>query len=370
MSINIFSPVRRLFDLNISSAELKKIDTMNLAKVSNSTINLLERTLVTSGNADKRQKIQNLMEKISAVKNEYTVASQQKQIKQDISVLNNLRVVNFMLQKQEGANTSKTSEVVTNSMIKTNSTELTAKERALKNLQVLGLEIDSFPKTYGDLLSAIKLSFDEDFSNKFGEKFRKLDLDRKMTPKLTEKIMHNLLMSSTCLANLAEHFDGVLNVSFSQTNEILSNVQIGKDGLCSALSFKWCADKNQGIEFFGDVKTPEGLDEVISIKTSGGQGLVNYFVDRNLKLFNSKSDLNFENNSINVIQMKSSSDTSEPGHAVASYINTDMQLYNYFDSNFGEFSFSSSDKMKDFFDLFTEIGYKDLDNKKQIVFSI
>ncbi|HID7510854.1 TPA: YopT-type cysteine protease domain-containing protein [Enterobacter hormaechei] len=369
MSIINLSAFRRAFDLNISSSELKKIDKMNLKKVSNSTIYLLERTLVTSYNVAKRQKIQCLMERISAVKNEDILSRQHHQTRNDISELTKLQVVKFRLQEQEANNHSIPFKSDSLSIVKNKPSDLSSKEKTLKILQLLGVNTNTFPNTYGDLLSVVKNSFDDDFSRKFSASFKKIDLERKMTPKLTQKVIDKLSMSPTCLNNVAKHFNGMLNVKFSQSDGVLNKVQVGKDGLCSSLSFKWCADKIQGIPFFEDIKTTEGLNEVVSLKVFKGSALKNYLIDRNLYLLDDSRNLNFEDNSVNVITMNPHLEPTLDGHAVATYINIDKQLYEYFDSNIGEFSFPSSENMKNFFDAYTSICYPDLGLKSQIIFS-
>ena len=130
---------------------------------------------------------------------------------------------------------------------------------------------------------------------------------------------------------------------------------------------KWCADKNQGVAFFEDMKCREGLEEVMNL-TLIPKILPDYINARGLTILAmTGAELNFQQGELHLIGLDPVS--TGHGHQLAAQCNENKQQFRFFDPNFGEFSFSSAENMKSFIQNFSDIYYPDLKMSQNLVFN-
>lgn len=369
MSFVNSSAARHLFNLNVSSRELNKIEK-SLAEiivgVSNHTYMRLEKTLLETGNAEKRERIQKIMEKLSDIKYGNIFATRQEQIRAEPSELSNHPLTRSRLETiEKNKHVNHTSPVVSGSAIVTPSeAPLTRKQtEMLASFCLLGVNLTSWPNNYRELFFAIRKDLPENISRILATDFSHVKEGKKLAPGVTQDILLALLNFPECRENVALHFEGRMDVNWSQGEQILSNVQVGKNGLCGGLSFKWCGDENQNIHFFKDMNTTAGLEEVMSIKIFENN-IQSYLDARELTVSGISDKLEFQSESFYIFSIKPLSEGD--GHTMAVMAHDSKQAYKFFDPNFGQFSFSSSEKMKGFIQKFTSMCYPTLTMMKNI----
>lgn len=365
MSIINSSAMRSVFNLNVSSKELNEMEKLNLVKVSNSTISRFEKTLRTSNDGEKCQRIK---EKLVDVKYGDIFAKHQEQTRQEVGDLGGMKITQSRLKEMEKKNVlaSPKTANANNTEVKSPTSGL-SKEKMLKSFQLLGVNITSWPDSYHELFSSIKSSLSESVSNVLKQKFKDIEGEGKLQPKRTQNILHTLSKSPECLTQIARHFDGKFEIQWSQGKQLLQQVQLGKAGLCAPLAMKWCADKNQGVPFFEDMKSREGLEEVMNLKLAGNNAL-DYLNSRGLtSVAITDAELNFQLGEFHLIGLDPVSKGF--GHQLAAQSNENNQQHRFFDPNFGEFSFSSSENMKSFIQNFSDIYYPDLKVPQNMVFN-
>lgn len=360
MSIINYSAARSAFNLNVSSNELNKIEKLPLVKASNSTISRFEKTLRTSNNGEKCQRIK---EKLADVKYGDIYAKHQEKIKQEVGDLGGMKITQSRLKDIEKKNVPDNPQTTS-----TNNTEVKSptgnlsKYKVLKSFNLLGVNITSWPNSYHELFSSIESSLSESVSNALKKKFTDIEGEGKLLPKRTQKILHSLSRSPECLTQIAQHFDGKFEIQWSQKEQILQQVQLGKKGLCAPLALKWCADKNQNVAFFEDMKSREGLEEVMNALKKSPE----YIKARGLTtLAMTGAELNFRLGELHLIGLDPVS--TGYGHQLAAQSNENKQQHRFFDPNIGEFSFSSAENMKSFIQNFSDIYYPDLKMSRNLV---
>lgn len=355
--------IRNLFNLNISSSELKKIDKLGVVKISNSTVSRLERTLSSSKNAEKKQKIQLILEEVSIYKNAGNDAIHHDKIRMEKSKLNSLKVVSTALhkynsQQQEKQNASVASESQASAQNKKIRPTPNAKEKALERFLALGLNLSSIPKNMEELSCIVNSCYDQTSAKKFNNILKKIGKEKKFTLKLASIAMKTMLRTPSGVKKFAQHFNGSLSHEYCQSTDTLSNIQIGKEGLCGVIAYKWAGDKIQNISFFDDIKTPDGLDEILTMKIGGEFLMDDYLRIRGFNPYTVSNELNLGANDIGIIRLTPSLD--EPGHVVATYTDGEKKSYHFFDSNYGEFTFSTLDDLSNFTQEFNTVAYPDL----------
>lgn len=225
-------------------------------------------------------------------------------------------------------------------------TEVVGKSTIIRDFQLVGVELGgTLPSNYRELFASIRASFpDNSIVNGMLEKYDvRGQLDNTLKPNATKKILSTLFSLPHNQEKIAHRFSGQLDTSWDQSN-MLKSIQIGKTGLCTSLAMKWCADKYQGIPFFNDIKTKEGLDEVVHLKIDNGGDP--YLHARGLALSAHETTLNIEKAGFHLIGLTPKKGVY--GHEVAAVIDDKTKQYKYFDPNLGEFSFPTAEKMKSF----------------------
>lgn len=365
MSIINISAVRNILNLNVSSNELNKMEKFNVVKVSNSYLSRIEKTLRTSNNFEKCQR---LKEKLVDIKYGDVFAKNQWQTQQDIGELVSMKITQSRLKEIERNNIQKRPQTsnVNNIEVKPHTGNL-FNEKMLKSFQLMGVNINAWPDSCGKLFFSIKSSLSEDVSNALKKRFKNIEGEGKLLPKRTQKILHSLSRSPECRTQIACNFDGKHEIQWSQGKQILQQIQLGKKGLCAPLAMKWCADKNQDVPFFEDMKSQEGLEEVMNLSLAG-KNVPDYFNARGLTILAiSDAEMNFELGEFHLIGLDPISNGT--GHQLAAQSNEHKRQHRFFDPNFGEFSFSSAENMKSFIQSFSEIYYPDLKVSQDLVFN-
>ncbi|MDR7345248.1 hypothetical protein J2X14_003692 [Pantoea alhagi] len=360
MKIINSAAARNLFDLNISTRELKKLQKLSNVGLSNLTLRRLHKTIATSDNEIKKNAIKQLLNKLTYSNYNPSVTGDHNQERKILEQ----QSANIALQNKKAKEEEQ--QVV---LRQPDFRPVGANQKAIavKKLNMLGVNITALPKSYGELLSAIKRDLPADVSTALEKRFKKFSDERSLNPKNTQRILRQLIKSPVCLQNFTEQFGGKHSTAWSQTETILSNVQIGQDGLCGSLSFKWCGDKFHRISFFSDTASPEGLNEVLTLKLSNPRLIEEYLLDRGLRPRLSVPDgIDVQNSIFSLMMLDPKEGT---GHAIAAQCYKQSNEYRFFDPNSGEFSFSNPENMEQFIITYVNILYPDFLNIKTFHFN-
>lgn len=361
MEIIKIPAARIFFNLNISSRELKIIQKLNNVCISNLVWRRLHKTMRTSTNENKKIQINHLLNKISYPDGNFTAKNgynKKNEIIKQQSVNFSARNKPAKARHQQGA-PRKPGGIFVNT---------NQKAIDIKKLNMLGVNITLLPKSYGELLSVVKRNLPPDVSATLEKRFKSLSDEQPLSPKLTQKILRELSYSPACIAKFAGHFGGKQIISWSQNQTILPGVQIGKKGLCGCLALKWCGDKFQNVDFFNDIASPEGLDEIVSLKLSKNSNQVaSYCLDRGLRPDPGLQDgIDIQRNSFNLITL---APENGQGHSLAAQCYKEAKEYRFFDANTGEFSFSSPESMEHFIENYVSLLYPTLVHTKTLHFN-
>lgn len=350
--------IRSSLGLHVSSNELSKLEKMDVKNIRNIDIARLDKTLLTTKKTVKQENITRLKEKISDQKYGGIFDTTRENIKKEISTLSDKGTTKNVLKTLN-------KDAPISTVIAGSNNEVVGKSAVIRDFQLVGVDLGStLPSNYRELFVSIRASFpDNNIVNGMLEKYdARGQLDNTLKPNATKKILSTLFSLPQNQEKIAHHFGGQLDTAWDQSS-MLKSIQIGKSGLCSSLAMKWCADKYQGIPFFNDIKTKEGLDEVVHLKIDkGGEP---YLHARGLAFSAHETTLNVEKAGFHLIGLTPKE--SGYGHEVAAVIDDKTKQYKYFDPNLGEFSFPTAETMKSFIQTSSARIYTDLKLSEDLV---
>ncbi|MEO3736975.1 YopT-type cysteine protease domain-containing protein [Shewanella baltica] len=342
--------IRSNLGLSISSSELSKLQNIDVKSINNVDIARLDKTLSVTKTPVKRGKIISLKEKISDAKYGLIFDVKREGIKNEVLILSTKGITKSVL---KALNIDK--QLV--SIIHSTNDKTICQSAIIRDFQLVGVKLTTLPNNYRELFTFIRARISDNsvVDGIFKKYENRGQLDEALKPNATKKILSILFSLPQNQQLLANHFSGCLNVTWDQSS-LLKNIQVGKDGLCSTLAMKWCADKHQGVHFFNDMDTKEGLEEVVNLKIN--KEVVSYLQSRGLAVTENETKLNINKAGFHLLGL--SPKKKGYGHEVAAFIDDQAKQYKYFDPNLGEFSFPTSEKMKSFIKTSSTRIYTDL----------
>ncbi|MCU8034854.1 MAG: C58 family peptidase [Shewanella sp.] len=330
--------IRSNLGLSVSSIELSNLENIDVKSINKVDISRLDKTLLVTKNPVKREKVIILKDKISDAKYGRIFDVKREETKNEVSTLSTKGLTKSVL---KAFNKDKRLASIIH---KTNDKTI-GQSAIIRDFQLVGVKLTTLPSNYRELFEFIRASFSDNsvVDGIFKKYENRGQLDEALKPNATKKILSILFSLPQNQQLLANHFGGCLDVTWDQSS-ILKNIQVGKDGLCSTLAIKWCADKHQGVHFFNDMDTKEGLEEVVNLKIN--KEVASYLQSSGLAVSENETNLNIKKAGFHLLGL--SPKNKGYGHEVAAFIDDQAKQYKYFDPNLGEFSFSTSEKMKSF----------------------
>lgn len=160
-------------------------------------------------------------------------------------------------------------------------------------------------------------------------------------------------------------------LTWSQGRFIQNGQAFGRNGVCGPLTAKWIKDRKLKINFKADTALADGREEVMQLKINQHAHALTYVADYLKMAGLTKHFTQNYQGEVSMSQLVAAA-TSGPGyyfigvsqvgaggtegHAFA----IDMFENKVFDSNAGQASFSSDDKVKQFFPLWFRLNYMDM----------
>ncbi|MDR7286101.1 hypothetical protein J2X84_004964 [Pseudomonas corrugata] len=234
-------------------------------------------------------------------------------------------------------------------------------EKVVKIFELLGAKFETLPKNYRDLCESMPSKEISSFI-KNRCKNNKIDLNAPLRPRMIYKTIdaiQNTFPELHC--NLAASHQGELRVDFNQS-DFLGATTLGKKGVCYPMTLKWLADHEPGtpIDFFNDINTPEGREEIMSL-VANPRSIGLYRKNRNLadEATRSKTFERIEGDGKFLIKMLGK-DSSMKGHAMGAIAYHNNSLYLMFDPNRGVFAFKSEQQLNSFINDYSSVRYRDM----------
>ncbi|PJG59466.1 YopT-type cysteine protease domain-containing protein [Aeromonas cavernicola] len=144
-------------------------------------------------------------------------------------------------------------------------------------------------------------------------------------------------------------------MDFNQ-EDFIQNSTLAKEGVCVPLTSKWLTERNSIIDFFSDISTPEGREEIMHVAMervkTGNPGVIMDYVK------NKGYTIEIYDNSAPVDVGLYSISLGLPG----SFHNMALELTKnngatFFDPNYGEFFFTSLTSFNDFLPPYLRSAY-------------
>jgi len=204
-----------------------------------------------------------------------------------------------------------------------------------------------------DIAACIKESIPEIPEPDYSE----CDIDDSTTTNLSSNKKNTNIFSG--LTEVYRELSGVSDVKllmdFNQ-EDFIQNSTLAKEGVCVPLTSKWLTERNSIIDFFSDISTPEGREEIMHVamervKTGNPGVILDYVKNKGytIEIYDNAAPVDVGLYSISL---------ELPG----SYHNMALELTKnneatFFDPNYGEFFFTSLTSFNDFLPPYLRSAY-------------